>query len=122
MKSKSKIGKQLERKKNSQLVKTIIDAKKKDKWLEVASILSSPRRKRVNKNLCEINKEAKKGEVLVVPGKVLSQGDLNKKIKVVALSFSERAKEKLLKQDCEVITILNEIKQNPNAKDVKILK
>jgi len=122
MKSKALIEKQLEKKTNPELVKTIIEAKKKKNWLEVAAMLSSPRTKRVNINLDKINNEAKGGEIVVVAGKVLSQGELDKKIKVVALSFSKMAKEKISKTNGEASTILEEIKKNPEAKNVRFLK
>ena len=122
MKSKTKIEKQIQRKTNTELVKTIIASKKKENWIEVAEIISGPRRKRANVNLDEINKKAKKGETIVVPGKVLSQGEIDKKIRVVALSFSEKAKEKLLKSKCEISNIIEEIKKNPQAKNIKVLK
>ncbi len=121
MKSKTQIEKQLERKTNQELVKTIIEAKKKKNWLEIAAILSSPRAKKISMNLDKINHEAKEGETVIIPGKVLSQGELNKKIKVVALSFSEMAKEKISKSKSEVLTMLEEIKKNPDAKGIKIL-
>jgi len=122
MKTKTQIETQLRRKTNPELVKTIIDAKKKNKWLEVAGILSSPRVKKINVNLDKINKEAKEGETIVIPGKVLSEGEISKKIKVVAFSFSEKAKEKILKAKGEISSIIEEIKKNPEAKGIKILK
>lgn len=122
MKSKTLIEKQLEKKTNPELVKTIIEAKKKKNWLGVAASLSSPRAKRINMNLDKINEEAKEGETVIIAGKVLSQGELNKKIKVVALSFSEMAKEKISKAKGETLTILEEIKKNPDAKNVRFLK
>jgi large subunit ribosomal protein L18e len=122
MKSKTLIEKQLEKKTNPELVKTIIEAKKKKNWLGVAAALSGPRAKRTSMNLDKINDEAKEGETVVIAGKVLSQGELNKKIKVVALSFSEMAKEKILKAKGETLTILEEIKKNPDAKNVRFLK
>lgn len=121
MKTKTFIEKQLKRKTNPELVITIIEAKKKKKWLEVASILSSPRINKVEINLDKINDTAKEGEVVVVPGKVLSQGKLDKKIKIAALSFSESAKEKISKTKGETLTILEEIKKNPDAKNIRIL-
>ncbi len=51
MKTKTKIEKQLKRKINPELVETIIAAKKHKGWLEVSSILSSPKRKKININL-----------------------------------------------------------------------
>lgn len=122
VKSKKLIEEQLQRKTNPELVKTIIAAKKKKNWLEVAAVLSSPRTKKIVMNLDKINDEAEEGEIVVIPGKVLSQGELNKKIKVVALSFSEKAKEKIEKAKGETLTILEEIKKNPDAKNVRFLK
>ena len=122
MKTKSKIEKQLQRKTNSQLVETIIACKKNKAWLKIAEILSGPRKNRLNLNLNELNKKIKDEKVVVVPGKVLSQGELDKKIKVVALDFSEKATEKIKKSGIETLTILEEIKKNPEAKGVKILK
>ncbi len=122
MKNKTLIEKQLEKKTNPELVKTIIEAKKKKNWLEVAAMLSSPRAKRINMNLDKINDEAKEGEIVVIAGKVLSQGELNKKVKVVALSFSAMAKEKIAKAKGESLTILEEIKKNPEAKNARFLK
>ena len=122
MKTKSKIEKQLQRKTNSKLVETIIACKKNKSWLKVADILSGPRRNRTNLNLEELNKKIKDEKIVVVPGKILSQGDLDKKIKIVALGFSEKAEEKLKKLGLEAFTILEEIKKNPEAKGIKILK
>lgn len=122
MKSKTLIKKQTERKTNPELVKTIIAAKKNQAWFNVAEILSGPRNKRVNLNLEEIGKNIKEGKIIVVPGKVLSQGDMIKKLDLVALSFSEKARDKLLKSNCKISSILDEIKKNPDAKGVEILK
>ena len=122
MKSKSQIEKQLEKKTNPELVKTIIEAKKKKNWNGIAAVLSGPRVKRINLNLDKINGEAKEGETVIIAGKVLATGELDKKIKVVALGFSEMAKEKILKNKGEVLTIIEEIKKNPEAKNVRFLK
>lgn len=121
MKSKSLIKKQTERKQNRELVETIILAKKNKEWLKVAGILSYPRSKKININLDRINKESEQGDSIVVPGKVLSQGEIDKKIKIAAFNFSEKAKEKLKKANCEVFSIAEEIKKNPDAKGIKIL-
>ena len=73
-------------------------------------------------NLEELGKKIKDEKIVVVPGKILSQGEFDKKIKVVALNFSDKAKEKLKKSGLEISTILEEVKKNPEAKGVKILK
>jgi large subunit ribosomal protein L18e len=122
VKSKTKIETQLKKKTNTELVKTIINAKKNKAWLKVAEIISSSRRNRIDMNLEEIDKKTKEGEKIIIPGKVLSQGELTKKLKITALNFSEKAKEKILKAKCELNYISEEVKSNPDAKGIKILK
>jgi large subunit ribosomal protein L18e len=126
MKSKTKISRQAEKKLSPEIVSTILDAKKKKKWLEVAGVLTGSRRNKVALNLDEIGRrvdeEKVKETVIVVPGKVLGQGDLKKKLKIVALSFSEQAAEKLKKNKIDFLTIKEEIKAKPDAKNMKMLK
>lgn len=122
MKSTTKIKEQAGRKTNSELVETIRDSAKSENWKIVAGILSMPRRSRTEINLDEIEAEAKDGENIVVPGKVLSRGELKKKIKIIALTFSEKAKDKLSKNKVNFSTIAEEIKKNPDAKGLRILK
>ena len=122
MKTKTQIANQLKRKTNKELVETIIAAKKNKNWIEVARILSGPRKNRINLNLNEVDKKIKNKETIVVPGKILSLGEITKKGIVVALDFSEKAKEKLLSSKCEISKIIDEIKKNPEAKNVEILK
>ena len=122
MKTKSKIEKQLKRKTNPDLVESIIKAKKNKGWLEVAGILSGPRKKKVSVNLDKIDENSKEGDTIVVPGKVLGRGEIGKKIRVAALSFSEEAEKKLKEKKCEISYILEELEKNQNAEGVKILK
>ncbi len=122
MKTKSKIEKQMKRKTNPELVRSIIKAKKNKEWLEVASILSGPRRKKISINLDKIDKETKEGDTVVVPGKVLGGGEISKKIRIASLSFSEEAEKKLREKKCEVVSIEEEVRVNPEAKGIKILK
>lgn len=122
MKSKTLIEKQLKRKTNPDLVKTVIESKKNSKWIEVSALLSGLSNERAILNLNAIDKNSKEGETIVVPGKVLSMGELNKKIKIVAFSASKSAIEKINKNGSTFTTILEEIKLNPEAKGIKILK
>jgi len=114
-KSKTKIEKQTKRKANPELVKTIRLLKKQKAWFEIASILSGSRRNKTSINLDRIKED------VIVAGKVLSQGEIEKH-KVVAFSFSEKAKEKIIKAGGKALTILEELKLNPEMKGLKILK
>ena len=60
--------------------------------------LQKPTRRRIV-NVYKIEKYARDGETIVVPGKVLSLGDLTKKVEVVALDFSDEARKKI--EGCE---------------------
>jgi len=121
-KSKTKIEKQSRRKQNTMLVETLRAAKKtgSEIWLNVASVLSSPRRNKIAVNLGELEKATKEGDSIVVPGKILSQGEISKKIAVIAFAFSKKAKEKLLKTKSQAVNIIDEIKKNPQAKGLKV--
>lgn len=121
-KSKTLIEKQSRRKNDTSVVCTLVSAKKKENWHRVAEVLSGPKRKNLNFNLGQIDQRAKDGEAVVVPGKVLSQGEISKKVKVVALKFSERALEKISEAKCESSSLAEEIKSNPEAKNVRILE
>lgn len=122
MKSKTKIERQTLKKTNRELIETIRESKKQKTWLEVAEILSRPRRKIKNINLDKLEKESKSGEVLVVAGKVLSMGEVKSKFKVAALNFSEKAREKIKKAGGETLSILDAIKLSPEGRGIKIIR
>ena len=122
MMSKTLIGKRVMLKLNPEVVETVLVAKKNDAWFKVAQIISGPKKNQSSLNLKEIEKETKEGDTVVVPGKVLGLGDLSKKIRVCALSFSKSAVEKLKNVKAEQVSLLEEIKKNPKAEGVKILR
>ena len=115
--SKTQISKRVKKKTNPELVETI-ELAKKNNLLELAKKLSSPKKFYKKINLDKINK-LKEEKVLVV-GKVLGDGEINKKIKIAALSFSDSAKEKLKKNGCAILTIKQAIEKNPKLEGVKI--
>jgi large subunit ribosomal protein L18e len=118
--SKTSILKKTKKKTNSTLVETIRLANKNN-LLEVSKKLARPARMQLKTNLGKINEEAKEGETIMLPGKVLGDGDIDKKIKISAFSFSKSAKEKLEKNGCKFNTIKQEINENPTLKGVRII-
>ncbi len=111
---------------NIQLQKLIIELRKlsvKQKapiWKRVAEDLSKSTRQRRKAHLDRINKTVKKDETVLVPGKVLSQGELTNKITIAAYSFSEKAKEKI-NASGKAISIEELMKTNPKGKKVRII-
>ena len=120
--TKTQLGKRIYNKQNPVIAETILQCKKNTAWLNVGQIISGSRKNFAETNLGKIDENTKEGDIVVIPGKVLSQGEINKKIRIAALSFSETAREKLKESKSEVITILEEIKKNPSAKGIKIIK
>ncbi|MFA5930957.1 MAG: 50S ribosomal protein L18e [archaeon] len=70
---------------------------KKAMWKDLAERLGAPTRNNIAVNVSKLNYLAKqnKGKTLLVVGKVLSDGDLEEKVTVVAIAASETAKQKI---------------------------
>jgi len=116
--SKTQISKRTKRKTKSELVETINLAKKNNQ-IVLAKKLSGPTRLQSKINLTDLNK-LKENKIIVV-GKVLSKGEISKKIEVAALGFSESAKEKLGKSGSKAVSIKEFLKDNKNLEGIKII-
>jgi len=90
-------------------------------WRRVADDLKKPTRQRREVNVYKINQQAQKGETILVPGKVLSVGTLDKKVDVAAWNFSEGARKKIQEAKGKTLTISELLKLNPEGKNVRIL-
>jgi large subunit ribosomal protein L18e len=90
-------------------------------WRRVYELLNKPARQRVVVNVSKINRYANDGDVVVVPGKVLGSGDLEKKVTVAAFSFSYTALEKIEAAGGRALHILELVKENPKGKGIKII-
>ncbi len=99
------------------LVETIIKLKKTNPV--VAKELARPKRRWPAINLKDI--DMIEGDVLVA-GKILSAGDLNKSKKIVAWSASAKAIEKIKDAKASFISIIDEMKKNPELNGYDILR
>ena len=122
MLSKTKIKFRSKKKTNAELAQTIALSIKHAQWMQIAKILSGSTRLQPAINLSPIDEHTKAGDTIIVPGKVLSKGDLTKKIKICSLSISEHAKEKLKDTKSEYVHLIDEIKKNPKAEGIKIIR
>jgi ribosomal protein L18E len=120
--SMTKLKERVRKKTNPVLKETLQAALKNPQWREVAQMLSSPRSNYATKNLFEIDAETKAGDTVIVVGKILSKGDLTKKLRICALAVSAKAEEKIKAQKSEIISIEEEMKKNPKAEGIKILR
>ena len=90
-------------------------------WKRIIKDLTKPTRQRRTVNVYKIDKFAKEGDTVIIPGKVLSVGSLSKKVEVAALSFSEEARGKIEKANGKIMTIKELFQSNPEGKNVRIL-
>jgi len=90
-------------------------------WKDLAERLEKPTRKRIEVNVGRINRYAREGETIVVPGVVLGGGELEKKVTVFAWRFSSKAKEKIEKAGGKAGSIGELIEINPKGSNVRIM-
>tara|TARA_Y100000310_G_C20661634_1_gene805120 strand:- start:1994 stop:2356 length:363 start_codon:yes stop_codon:yes gene_type:complete len=89
-------------------------------WRRIANDLNKPSRQRREVNVYKIDKSAREGETVIVPGKVLSVGELTKPLEVAALSFSEGAFKKINAKG-KTLTISELLEKNPKGSKVRIV-
>jgi large subunit ribosomal protein L18e len=110
--------------KNTQIQELISELKKASAdapvWRAIADDLSKPTRSRAIVNLAKLNRATKQGDIIVVPGKVLGDGELDHTLTVAALAFSESAHTKLKASKATTITIQDLLKKDPKGKTVRI--
>ena len=63
--------------------------------------------------MSRINRAAKKGETVIVPGKVLGSGEAPKGLKIAAWKFTATAEEKIKKAKGKTLTIKELLKTKP---------
>ncbi len=90
-------------------------------WRAVAEELSRPRRRRVAVNVSRINRYTEEGDTVVVPGKVLGAGILRHPVVIAALSFSQKALEKIETAGGKALSIQELVESNPKGRNVKIM-
>jgi large subunit ribosomal protein L18e len=100
-----------------QLKKQSIE-QKSSVWKRIAIELEGPTKNYRVVNLSRIEKYCDDNDVIIVPGKVLSGGELTKKVTVAAYAFSKTTQEKL---GTSLITIEEAMKKYPKGNNLKII-
>ncbi|MEE9409762.1 MAG: 50S ribosomal protein L18e [Candidatus Heimdallarchaeota archaeon] len=90
-------------------------------WKTIAEKLEKPRRQRAATNLSKINRYTKENDVVVVPGSVLSSGELKHSVTIAAIKFSETAKEKIQIAKSKYLTINELLNSNIKPNKIKII-
>ncbi len=90
-------------------------------WSDVANRLEKPRRTHAEVNLGRIERYAKEDETVVVPGKVLGSGVLQKNVTVAAVDFSNTARKKI-EQVGDAVALEQVAEQNPDGTNVRVIR
>jgi large subunit ribosomal protein L18e len=108
---------------NPIMQKLIAELKQKEVklWQRLARELEKPTRIRREVNLSRIQRHAKAGDVVLVPGKVLAAGELDKKITIAAWNFSLGAAAKIKAAGGKTLSISELMKLHPKGTGVKII-
>lgn len=89
--------------------------------LEIVKRLQKAERLKPVVNVAKLQRLCNEGETILVPGKVLSYGNITKRLTVSAFGFSKAAIQKIEKAGGKIITIRELIKENPKGSKVRIM-
>ncbi len=97
--------------------------RKEKLWKDLAERLSKPRRTLACVNIWKINRAAAKagGKLLLVPGKVLGNGELSGKVEVAALEFSESAARKI-RANGSALSVQQLLESKRKAAEIVVVK
>jgi len=115
------------KKTNPVLIQLINELKKQSNekdapiWKDIAKRLEKPTNNWAEVHLDRISKHVHDKETALIPGKVLSTGNLTKKITIAAWAFSEKAEEKIKKAGGISISIEELMNKNPEGKNIRIV-
>ena len=91
-------------------------------WRDIALRLEGPIRHWAEVNVGKINRYASENEVVVVPGKLLGAGEIEKKVTVAAYRSSGQARDKIEKAGGKSLSIEELVSQNPKGSNVRIMR
>ena len=90
-------------------------------WRDIAQRLEKSSKNWAEVNLSRLERYANEGDIIVVPGKVLGAGSINKKLTVAAYKFSDSAAKKIEEAGGRKLTIPELVRESPSGRDVRIM-
>lgn len=107
-----------------QLIRDLRSLSNKQKvkiWKDIAKRLEKPSRQRPAVNLSKLEKYVRKNEKVIIPGKLLGNGEITKPLTIAALSSSKSASEKVKKSKGKYLSIQEFMKLNPKGSKTRIM-
>jgi len=115
------------RKGNAELVRLVQELKKAARaheapiWAAVADRLERPRHQLIPVNVGQLGRLAVAGETIVVPGKLLAEGPLAKRLTVGAFGFSAEARSKIHAAGGTALSLHEMVRAHPDGSGVRLL-
>jgi large subunit ribosomal protein L18e len=115
------------RKGNPELQRLVVDLRHSARahsapiWAAVADRLERSRHGSVPINVGQLDRLAAAGETVVVPGKLLADGRLAKRLTVGAFAFSSEARGKVRAAGGDALTLAQLVKAHPDGAGVRLL-
>ncbi len=107
----------------AETIEFLLDAAEKHNaniWKDIAKRLEKPLRHWAEVNVEKIMKHLREGEIALVPGKVLGDGEAGK-MEVAAWKFSKQAREKIEKAGGKCYSLREIVEKNPSGKNIRII-
>jgi len=89
-------------------------------WRDLAKRLEKSSQNWAEVNISHINKYANKNDTILIPGKLLGAGYINKPVTIAAVQSSQNAAEKINNAGGKVISIPELMKKNPKGTGIRI--
>jgi large subunit ribosomal protein L18e len=89
-------------------------------WRVAEEALRGPRRHMAAVNVGKLNRVASEGSLILVPGKVLGTGEVTKKLRVGALSFSAEGSRKIKEAGGEALRLTEFVKKYGKSGGVQV--
>jgi large subunit ribosomal protein L18e len=115
------------RKENPELARVIIELNKAARahkaavWRAAADRLSRPRHQGDPLNVAHLERLALAKETIIVPGKLLAEGNLTKPLTIGAFGYSAEARSKVHAAGGSALSISEILKSHPDGKGVRLL-
>lgn len=90
--------------------------------IDLSERLSKSRQNRAEVNISKINRLAEGDGIIVVPGKVLGYGVLDKDLKVASFKFSDQAKNKIESAGGECLSVRDLIDEDLSGENLRIME
>jgi len=90
-------------------------------WKHIAEELAKSTRTRREVNLLTLNHYTKKDDVVLIPGKLLGNGELNHKLTIAAFAASQNAREKIKQSGSKYMPISELMQKKPDGSGIRVI-